>query len=516
VDNYTGPAGAASIVAGSPVVRPFAPSYAPYIQDTWRIRPNFTLDLGLRYEYWGTLENVLQYPAITNNFGVFGTWPQSQAFRQEPMKMNWAPRLGIAYTPHIWKGLFGQDKTVLRMGYGIFYDGLFTNILDNTAATPPNVAGGTLTAPSTGRGLAGANGLLATVAPTPSPTATTDSITNTLKNPKTQQWNFDVQRELPLNFVLTVAYVGTRGEHLYTNQQYNPVIVTTPYVAGLRLNPLRGNETIRTNGGDSIYHGMNVKLDRRFSKGLLLRAAYTWSKLIDDTSEVFTTTGGSSMGQFAFNQSADRGLSAYDRRQRLVLTYVWQLPYFHNVDNQGMWALNSIIRDWQVSGTFTVESGIPGTFVAGVDMTGDGTSANDRPFISNPSAPINTVGTYSKTGVLTNLATGAATTPSQVHWVIYPASTFVTGNGMGYPTVGRNTITGPNDWGSDFMLQRMIKIPMNHLEGQALTIRAEFFNVFNHPNQSLPSLNVQSGSFMDSSETWYGGRSIRFMLKYSF
>jgi hypothetical protein len=316
--------------------------------------------------------------------------------------------------------------------------------------------------------------------------------------------------------VLTTAYVGTRGQHLYINQQYNPVIVSTANVAGVRFNPARGSATIRTNGGDSIYHGMNVKLDRRFSHGLLLRAAYTWSKLIDNGSEVFTTTGGSSVAQFPFDQSADRGLSAYDRRQRLVLTYVWQLPYFHNEDQAGMKALNYVIRDWQVSGTFTVQSGIPGTFIAASDMNGDGTNANDRPFLSNPNAPINTVGTYSRTGVLTNFATGAATTPDQVHWVFYPSSTFVTGNGAGFPTVGRNTITGPNSWGSDFSLQRVIKIPMNHLEGQALTIRGEFFNVFNHPNQGLPSLNVQSGVFMDSSQTWSGGRYIRFMLKYSF
>jgi outer membrane receptor protein involved in Fe transport len=514
VDNFTGPSGAASIVAGTPVVRPFAPSYAPYIQDNWRLRPNLTLDLGLRYEYWGTLENVLRYPAVTNNFGVFGTFPQSQAFRQEPMKMNWAPRVGIAYTPHIWPGLFGQDKTVLRMGYGMFYDGLFTNILDNTAATPPNVAGGTITAPSSGRGLANANGLIATVAPVISATGTTNSIVNNLMNPKTHQWNFDIQRQLPFNFILTTAYVGTRGEHMYINQQYNPVIVTTANVAGLRLNPARGGATIRTNGGDSIYHGLNVKLDRRFTQGMLFRAAYTWSKLIDNGSEVFTTTGGSSVAQFPFNQSADRGLSAYDRRQRLVLTYVWQLPYFHNTDQAGMRVLNSIIRDWQVSGTFTVQSGIPGTFVASTDMNGDGTSANDRPFVSNPNAAIGTVGTYSRTGVLTNFFTGAVTTPDQVHWVIFPSSTFV--SSAGFPTVGRNTFTGPNSWGTDFSLQRAIKIPIRHLEDQALTIRAEFFNVFNHPNQGNPSLNVQSGVFMDSSQTWSGGRYVRLMLRYSF
>jgi hypothetical protein len=117
-------------------------------------------------------------------------------------------------------------------------------------------------------------------------------------NPLTYQYNLDVQRELPGGFILTVAYVGTRGEHLFTNQEYNPIDPNT----GLRLNPTLGDVLVRDNAGNSHYNSGQLTMDRKFSHGLLLRGAYTYSKLIDDTSEVFTTTGFSSFSQNLFNQ----------------------------------------------------------------------------------------------------------------------------------------------------------------------------------------------------------------------
>jgi len=102
-------------------------------------------------------------------------------------------------------------------------------------------------------------------------------------NPLTHQWNLDIQRELPGGLIFTAAYVGTRGEHLFVNQEYNPIDPAT----GVRLNPALGDVLVRNNAADSIYHSGQLTLDRKFSHGLLLRGAYTYSKLIDDGSEVF-------------------------------------------------------------------------------------------------------------------------------------------------------------------------------------------------------------------------------------
>ena len=118
--------------------------------------------------------------------------------------------------------LFGDGKTVIRAGYGIFYDGLFTSIADNSALSQPNAFGGTLGAQS-GRGQADAS-TFPSITPTLNSTLLIQTIANNLHNPLTQQWNVNVQRELPLGLVLTLAYVGTRGEHLFTNQDFNPAI----------------------------------------------------------------------------------------------------------------------------------------------------------------------------------------------------------------------------------------------------------------------------------------------------
>src|SRR5437879_6725901 len=191
VDDFTGTTGTIAIVFGNPVLQPFITTYAPYFQDTWKLRSNFTLDLGLRYEYWGLPENVLQFPAVdmSRGFGDPGSFPNK--VQQRPDKNNFAPRIGFAYTPRYWSRIFGQDKTVLRGGYGIFYDGLFTNILDNTGAASPNVVGGTIVGGPTARGTANASGSLIAVRPQLNPRAGVSSVDSQLRNPLTHQWNFN-------------------------------------------------------------------------------------------------------------------------------------------------------------------------------------------------------------------------------------------------------------------------------------------------------------------------------------
>jgi len=494
IDNFTGPSGQISKVFGSPILQPFVTTYAPYVQDTWQMRDNFTLTLGLRYEYWGSPENVLQFPAMQPGvtIGMAGvSFPAVYSAKQPADRNNFGPRAGLAYTPHVWPRIFGQDKTVIRAGYGIFYDGLFTNILDNTGGTSPNAVGGTLTgtaAQNGGRGLANATGLLNSVAPVLNPLATVDTVAGNFMNPLTQQWNIDIQRELPGGFVFTAAYVGTRGEHLYVNQQYNPGI------SGVRMNPALGSVLVRTNGADSIYHGGQFTMDRKFSRGLLLRAAYTYSKLIDDASEVFTISQQSSFAEDPFNQGLDRGPSLYDRRQRLVFTYIWDVPYVHDTSNAGYRVLNALTAHWQWSGFATFQTGQPETIITGKDNLGDLNTTNDRPNVVNASLPMGDFNRY---------ATPAAGT---------------LGN------LGRNTYTGPNEQYWDTSIQRVIPIRIHHLEGQQLTLRAEFYNALNHANRFLPDLNLADGAstapgdggFGDIVSTVQGQRQIKIYLKYSF
>jgi hypothetical protein len=373
----------------------------------------------------------------------------------------------------------------------MFYDGLFTNILDNTGGTSPNAVGGTLTGASTnngGRGLAGATGLLNAVAPLLNPLATVDSIAGNLKNPLTLQWNLDIQHEFRGGFVFTAAYVGTRGEHLFVNQQYNPG------VNGVRINPALGSVVVRTNGADSIYHGGQFTLDRKFSHGLLLRAAYTYSKLIDDASEVFTISQQSSFSENPFNQHQDRGPSLYDRRQRLVATYIWDVPYVHSTENVGFRVLNALTSHWQWSGFATFQTGQPETIITGTDVNGDLNGTNDRPNLVNASLAPGDFNRYA------------------------PAAKGTLGN------LGRNTYTGPNEQYWDMAVQKTIPVGFRRMEHQALTLRAEFFNALNHGNRFLPDLNLSDGAstkpgdggFGDIVSTVAGQRQIKIYVKYSF
>jgi outer membrane receptor protein involved in Fe transport len=524
VDNFAGNGGSIDLFSGNVVIHPFAPNYAPYVQDTWRIRSNLSLDLGLRYEYWGTPENVLQFPALNTRAAGVGllnsTFPSAFAAPQQGDKNNFAPRVGLAYTPRFWSRIFGQEKTVFRAGYGIFYDGLFTNILDNTAGGSPNGIQVTLNSNvSSGapRGLANVTGAFAALQPAQSPLNAVSTIDSNLRNPITHQWNFDMQRAIPGNFVITTAYVGTRGIRLFANDDFNPGVGVDANGNLVRLNPNLGPITVRTNGGDSIYHAAQLTVDRKFSRGLLLRGAYAFSKFIDDTGEVFITSGGSSFPQNLGNRSADRGLSPFDRRHRFSLAYVYDLPYVHNASNLALKAVNAITRDWQTSGIISFQSGAPETVFDGFDVNNDGHSGNDRPNLGNPSAPFTslgidgtqfgftaTPGTFFPLQACLNGTPACVPTPaSQFHFLIPDSGT---GN------LGRNTFISPGrqDW--NLSVQRTFKLH----ERQSFLVRGEFFNAFNHPNTGIPTLNMLSSNFDNIARTINGGRIIKAWLKYSF
>lgn len=518
IDDFSGASGSASIQFGNPVIKPNVTMYMPYIQDTWRVKDNLTLTYGLRYEYWGVVENTVQFPAVDAKLGnpvVNAVFPNSFAFEEKPDRNNFGPRFGFAYSPH-WGGfLTGNGKTVIRGGYGIFYDGLFTNILDNTASTAPNSFGGTLTATSTDgpRGIADLSGQLAAIAPVNSPFNTVDTVNNNLRNPLTQQWNLDIQRELPGKFIVTAAYVGTRGQHLFVNQDLNPVDPNT----GDRVNPNMGDVLSRTNGADSWYHSAQLEVERRFRTNLTIRGSYTYSKYLDDGSEVFTTTGGSSIAEIPTKQSFDWGPSAYDRRHRFVMAYVWDLPYVH-----GNTFARVLTKGFTISGIGSVETGTPNTLFDGLDINGDG-RGNDRPLAGNQKLPLTSVGID---GTILGLNATPGTfydlnicafgpgpcTPGDQNSFRWDIPAF----GTPFGTVGRNNFFGPGQvyWNSS--VQKKFDLPFGKLEQQALTFRCEAFNVLNHPNLFTPNTGLLNGSFMQTAPTIAGARTIKFWLVYNF
>lgn len=512
LEGFSGSGGSASIVFGSQVTYPNAFFKTFFVNDQYRLRPNLTLNLGLRYENEGTPFNVVAFPAFG---GLFA--PLTTVARQKSDNNNFAPRVSFAYQPKFGNSLlgraFGNERTVIRGGFAVNYDFFFNNILSNTAGSSPNVFGATLIAPTGqaaingGRGFANFGpGTLPTTG-TRSGTAGAVSIPTNLVNPISYVYNFGFQRQLPGNLVADVAYVGSRGTKLFINEQVNPGI------NGVRLNPARGSILLRTNGGDSHYNSLQTRLERGFRNGFLLRAAYTFSKAIDDVnSDVFTTTGGTSIGSQPGNSRADRGLAAFDAPHRFSLASIYSIP------TPGFAKGNSFLKlalgGFQLSGIYTIQSGqVETPFVGGIDLNGDLSSFNDRPAIGNPNAPANSVA-FSNALNGTNSPTGFSNL--QGNPISLSNARYIVSRDIRTGLAGRNTLRGPRSNNLDMTLAKRFEIPFGDKTSD-LQFRAEFFNVLNHPFFSAGNGDVTNTFFNDPFNTNDGTRRTgRIQVVYSF
>ena len=522
IDNFSGTNGTfASKVFGENVDHPDVTNQAYFINDTWRVRPNLSLNLGLRYELYGVAQNAAPFPAFCG-FDV----PLLTRCEVDRDKNNFAPRFSFAYTPSFGKWLFGQDRTVIRGGFAVNYDIYFNNILSNTVASSPNAIGITTLGSSVGgRGFANATSTLPTTAPAPNPKATQSTVTTNLHNPKTYVWNFGIQRQMPWDIIWDIAYVGSRGLHQFLNEELNPVNPET----GVRIHPDRGPIQPRTNAGDSIYHSLQTRLERGFRNGLLFRFAYTFSKAIDDVnSEVFVTSGGSSrtsdLLSLVGGRRADRSVASFDVPHAANLTFLYDIPTAG--ENR---FVRGITSGFTLSGIWRIQSGAPETaYLNGFDINGDGVATNDRPALGNLNAPRNSVAIFndlcdvpSPTGYCTNdFVTPIAL--NDARFIVDPA--IRTG------IVGRNTLRAPTLNRFDVSLTKAIGMPFTPWEGDKFEIRVDFFNVFNHPIFTWDAASVGGNSDGDVFNTFFnqpelnGGpnttlrsfRSGRIQLRYSF
>jgi len=316
---------------------------------------------------------------------------------------------------------------------------------------------------------------------------------------------------------LTTGYIGTRGAHMFANNEANALDQN----GDRRLSDIPGRVILRDNEGDSIYHGLNVDLKRRFTRGMEVRTAYTWSKLIDNSSEIFTADNYSSFPvvQFPVNRGTfDRGLSAFDRRHRLAITYIYDVPKlsmasFH--DNKLMGVVSNVVNGWQISGTTAFQSGAPGNVEVGSDLNGDGIG-NDRPALSNPNAAINTWAVADPQDSSTGYCEGTAFLHDTCNPVAAGSVRYLVGDPSALGVIGRNTFVSPwtQDW--TFSVSKDFKVT----ERQTIQFRTEMLNPFNHANDGVPNLTLIGGSLDGSlgneAITASGNRQIRLKLKYSF
>ncbi len=511
LDNYLGASGQATKTFGPTRIDPHDWKMAVFAQDDVKMTPTLTLNLGLRYDYGTNPENVLKYPAIDLN-NPFA--PIDTVVRVADDKNNFSPRVGFAWNPR--SGWFQDGKTVFHGGFASFYDTDFSNIADNAAQTSPNAPTGLLTQ-TTGRGLGNATSLLATITPTLDPTDSVESVASNLVNPVTYQYNFGIQRQLSSAMKATINYVGSIGENLYTNQELNY------FVNGARLAPTRGPINIRGNRGASNYNGLQVEVSRRFSHGLFFEANYTYSKDLDDASEVFATYASptSYSGDLAANDlHADWGPSVWDHRHVASFAYSWTPVGFRSNNMAANAVLGALTRHFTISGTTQLLSGPYTTWnTNGLDTNGDGSSQNDRPLLGNASLPYTAVGadgSYfgASPGTYYDVITGNPVSPSQEHWLV-PAT-----NGYVPTEIGRNSFENPGLQYWNLALEKAVPTSWLRFDRGTLVFRAEVQNFTNHDNLGPLDLNLLddgSPAFMNRQTAIEGmSRHLQLWAKFTF
>jgi outer membrane receptor protein involved in Fe transport len=548
VDDFggSGPAtGSARRDFGSPAYYPELYRQAYFGQDRWRVNEALTLTLGIRYENFGTPINAVKTPAFTGLFNIDPTTfdgPYRLPNKVKADNNNFAPTIGIAYSPSFKEGflgrVFGDKRSVIRTGYQMGYDSFFNNIASNAATSSPNViATSVVSTVSTvnPRGLANLSTLLPT---TPRPLSPLDAQTlvdPNLVNPYYQRWSLGVQRELPGNWLVDVSYVGSKGTKLFLQEDYNPLVpaalrrtpTTTPPIPNSRLSGrldnLQGQRNIRTNAGSSIYHAGQLNVTRRFSQGFAVTGAYTYSKLIDNGSDVFAITGTNATSSAAVPSvlgglPRERAVSMFDRTHRASITYVYDLPFMR--EQKGF--VGRIIGGWQWSGVLTFETGVPLNVTNGQDADSTGGNSDRPDYNPNGRKNVRAVpNAASPTGYINPDAGNAPIDPKDAMFIGIPANSGRTGN------LGRNFLRTPgiNNWDMNLAKKFVVTEQIN------LQFRAEIFNLLNHPQFGIPSasafspvqagipasvINSLPGQFLKKEVPDGGARIIRFNMKLAF
>ena len=487
--NQLGASGSATKVFGPTRADSHGYRNGVFFQDDVKVHADLTLNLGMRWDYLSNPENSLKYPGVDPNN------PLAPIPTFVPIENDWtniSPRIGFAYSPHGKFGVLGDGKTVLRGGFGVFYDSTFSNILVNsTQAAPVSSSGLIQQVGTTSPGPA--TGLIPSISPAISQHSTVESEASDLENPITYQYNLGIERELPGAISLTARYVGNQGRKLFANQQYNTA------VDGVRPDAARGAIILRGNYGRSNYNGLEVSATHNFQHGLFISTNYTYSKDLSTADDIFSGVG--STTSYGIDLAPgfrylEYGNSAFDHRQFFSVAYAYSPQGLHSSNTFANGALGALTRHWTISGITQLQGGGYTTLnVSGIDTNDDLSATNDRPIVGNASMPLTSVGidgSYigATPGTLYDLSqnnsTGAVVTvtPQQVHFIVQPSAT-------GDPTalahtVGRDSYLTPGTTTNSMALEKGIGLSYFHLERGSLVLRAEAQNVFNH-NDSVTS-----------------------------
>jgi hypothetical protein len=501
---------------------------AAFAQDTWKVAENLTLDIGLRWEYNGPLTDKFNRVAYyrpgsvsqllsTGQLKAFtgqpitvtpgGKAPNGLVFVGDPDNVlggtvpngginprynNFAPRLGLAYSPKgaggLWHTLFGENQTVIRAGWGIYYGAAIGDTaLQQLSAPGFNgtnsfffPAGGTLANPFApdpfGKLPQIPNPFAASAFNITAPlTQFSRPIDPNIRTPYTEAYNLTIERSFLRNYVASVSYVGTRGRLLFAQEQVNPSLGTfipanrpLPVATVSNGNSRRLNGDIRlglselVSAGNSWYNAFEAQVQRRFANGLLFQLAYTHSRSITDSD---TSRGNLDL----LNRAAGRGLSSQDIPNRFVSSWIWDLPFARHLNGP----LGRLIDGFSFGGVATFQSGTP--FSVGNPTDIDGTGGAIVNFADLGS---------SFTQVDPRQNNGRAFNADAVTKAV--VANLATGFRRG--TEGFNQFraaNGINNW--DLILSKKTRL---WNESSQLELRFELFNAFNHAQFTTIDTNL--------------------------
>lgn len=480
-----------------------------YVQDEWKVRGNFTLNAGVRYEYvspFTELNNqianldlspgVLSLTAGTPEVAVVtpgqpgpfsGNLPSSLV---RPDRKGFAPRVGFA-----WKPL---KNTVVRGGYGIDYNtGAYQTIAQQLAFQPPFEIAQTNIQSAPGD-LTLANGFISGQVP--------GLITNSYAVNPNYRWgyvqirNLDIQQQIRPTLIVNIDYTGTKGTNLDILEAPNRIL--TANGSQIRIPNVQAF-TYENSIGDAEANAGSIRVRKRLARGFSIGGIYTFSKSIDDASSIgagatsaasgaglgaggtgamvggasnataSAGSGANSVAQNPFDIAAERGLSSFNQTQRFTADYLLELPFGHDKRwLSGNGPLRAVFGDWQVSGDWTIASGLPFTprYVGNASEVNGGTNGTLRPdLIAGQSVQLShrTIGEWFNTNAFSAPPTGQ------------------------YGTARRNSIIGPGSKVFDMAFTKLIPLK----ESRMLEFRAQATNIFNIPNWTSIDTSVTSPTF---------------------
>jgi carboxypeptidase family protein len=443
-----------------------------YANDDWRVNPNLTLMFGLRYEYYSPLSEKYGHlvnldiapgfaavaPVLPGAVGPYsGSFPSSLI---QPDRTDFAPRGGLAWKPS------SKHSTVVRLGYGIYYNPTALNRLATELSEQPPFAETQTLTTSTTNPLTIQNGLA--TAPTNASILNTYAVQKDYKIGYAQSWNVSVQQNLSRSFFIELSYLGTKGTDLDTETVPNRAALGTSPLTSQQILPIGNAEQFiyDSSWGNSIYHAGQARLMRRFARNMSFNIIYTFSKSIDDSS----TFGGvgNVVAQNAFDLSAERGLSSFDRRHVLNLNYVLSTP------TQASWWK----RNWTLSGSALLESGTPLT----ARILGNRSNAGGTGVVGSGRAE----------------ATGLPITDGSGYFDL-DAFTAPPPGELG--DAGRNTIPGPWSWALNTAFGRYFTLG-GEGSRKRIELRLETTNTLNHVN--ITNINTVVGSALYGLPTTAG------------